>query len=401
MNRAWLLLGAGILGCGSSSGDDGLVAGAGGRGGAGQAGQGGAATGGTAAGGAATGGTAAGGTAGAPSCTGPSTTTDGVACTYAHDALNADPSVKTNSTVAWKCSGATRSMTSNGVPDHAVGTFPNPNCPNAIAPQTVSASVTLSPVDKGSASKLAIVGYALNGVKFDPATAGTCSVSGSGASCSLIGNTGTWNIEALGQSSFSFGDDQNKAHVQPGGAYHYHGIPEGLLSNLGKGATPTLVGFALDGFPVYARYGYANPTDGGSQVKTLTSSYKLKATPDAGRPSVSTYPLGTFTQDYEYVAGSGDLDECNGRFAVTPDFPCGIYHYTITDTYPFIQRCVKGTPNGGGMMGMGGMGGGGMTGMGGMTGNPPACAPGQTSMCCGDGKCDGPETAGNCPADCP
>ena len=52
--------------------------------------------------------------------------------------------------------------------------------------------------------------------------------------------------------------------------------------------------------------------------------------------------MGTFTQDYEYVAGSGDLDECNGRFGVTPEFPTGIYHYYITDTYPFIQRCVKG-----------------------------------------------------------
>ena len=49
------------------------------------------------------------------------------------------------------------------------------------------------------------------------------------------------------------------------------------------------------------------------------------------------------TQDYEYVAGSGDLDECNGRVGVTPEFPNGTYHYYITDTFPFIQRCVKGT----------------------------------------------------------
>ena len=54
--------------------------------------------------------------------------------------------------------------------------------------------------------------------------------------------------------------------------------------------------------------------------------------------------MGTFVQDWEYVAGLGDLDECNGRTGVTPEFPGGIYHYTVTDTYPFIQRCVKGTP---------------------------------------------------------
>jgi hypothetical protein len=40
--------------------------------------------------------------------------------------------------------------------------------------------------------------------------------------------------------------------------------------------------------------------------------------------------------------GSGDLDECNGRMGVTPEFPDGIYHYYATDSYPFFQRCVKG-----------------------------------------------------------
>ena len=53
--------------------------------------------------------------------------------------------------------------------------------------------------------------------------------------------------------------------------------------------------------------------------------------------------MGTFTQDYEYVAGSGsDLDECNGRNGVTPEFPEGIYHYYATNSFPFLQRCVKG-----------------------------------------------------------
>ena len=60
------------------------------------------------------------------------------------------------------------------------------------------------------------------------------------------------------------------------------------------------------------------------------------------RPSVDVYSLGTFAQDWEYVEGSGDLDECNGRFGVTPEFPDGIYHYYATDTYPYFQRCVTG-----------------------------------------------------------
>ena len=96
--------------------------------------------------------------------------------------------------------------------------------------------MTLTPTDTGTATEVGIVGFALNGVKFDPSTAGTCTVSGSSTTCSLIGNTGTWNIEALGQSSFNFGVDDNNAHVQPTGEYHYHGMPTAVLAKLGKGA---------------------------------------------------------------------------------------------------------------------------------------------------------------------
>ena len=77
-------------------------------------------------------------------------------------------------------------------------------------------------------------------------------------------------------------------------------------------------------------------------LKVLKSSYRLKASPDANRPSTGLLPMGTFLQDYEYVTGLGDLDECNGRSGVTPEFPKGIYHYYATDTYPHLQRCVKG-----------------------------------------------------------
>ena len=31
------------------------------------------------------------------------------------------------------------------------------------------------------------------------------------------------------------GTDCNNAHVQPTGAYHYHGLPEGLINRLGEG----------------------------------------------------------------------------------------------------------------------------------------------------------------------
>jgi hypothetical protein len=104
-----------------------------------------------------------------------------------------------------------------------------------------------------------------------------------------------------------------------------------------------LAGYAADGFPVYAKFGYTDPKDMRSSLKPMRSSYQLKS---GARPSG---PGGkydsTFIEDYEYVKGAGDLDECNGRFGVTPSHPEGIYHYFLTDAYPFIPRFFRGEPD--------------------------------------------------------
>jgi len=271
-------------------------------------------------------------------------TTAGVLCPLSYSAFNSSSKVNATSQSSWTCSGSLRQLTGNGIPDHPVtdGNFATP-----ISTQSVSTSMRLQPTNTGSqTSGAGNVGYVVNGVKLDPGTAGTCSPTatgtGPGQGCVQIAGTDPWRIEALG-GAFTFGTDSSNAHVQPTGDYHYHGMPEGYITRLNKGQALTLVAWAKDGFPIYARYGYTNANDATSAIKVLRGSFQKKASPDAGRPAnTTTFPMGTFTQDYEYVAGSGDLDECNGRFGVTPEFPNGIYHYYITDTYPFIQRCVKG-----------------------------------------------------------
>lgn len=49
-------------------------------------------------------------------------------------------------------------------------------------------------------------------------------------------------------------------------------------------------------------------------------------------PAVSaTYPLGTYVEDYEWLASnSGDIDRYNGRLCVTPEYPNGTYAYFVT-----------------------------------------------------------------------
>ncbi len=140
--------------------------------------------------------------------------------------------------------------------------------------------------------------YIPNGVKIDADTNdtnGTCDDSGS--NCDLgHGGTGPWRVEALGRSSFKFGTDSNNANPQPDGAHHDHGMPESLVSlqGKGKGTAMTLIGWAADGFPICARYGYSGTDDATSVVKVIQGSYALKTTPDTNRPSTSLCPIGTF-----------------------------------------------------------------------------------------------------------
>ena len=79
------------------------------------------------------------------------------------------------------------------------------------------------------------------------------------------------------------------------------------------------------------------------------------------------------------------MDRCNGY-----DGPDG-YAYHATLTFPFLTGCLRGEADDY----VADLGDGGMNMMG-----PPMCTQGQT-MCCGDDICGGPETAQNCPADCP
>lgn len=91
--------------------------------------------------------------------------------------------------------------------------------------------------------------------------------------------------------------DSWNGHPQQTGQYHYHVDPVDVT-----GADPTaLVGVLLDGFPVYG------PAEAGGGT-----------------------PAG--------------LDECNGHVTATPQVPEGIYHYHVTESFPYISGCFRGTP---------------------------------------------------------
>ena len=87
-----------------------------------------------------------------------------------------------------------------------------------------------------------------------------------------------------------------------------------------------LIGWAYDGNPIYGPYGFVN-ANGTGGVKRMVSGYKKRSL--ANRPSILTYPLGFFCNDYEWTT-DGDLDESNGRFCITPEYQNGVYAYFAT-----------------------------------------------------------------------
>ena len=88
-----------------------------------------------------------------------------------------------------------------------------------------------------------------------------------------------------------------------------------------------ILGWAYDGNPIYGPYAY-DKINGSGAIRRMQSGYKLKNTP-VNRPSYTAFRNGFFVDDYEFV-GDGDLDEYNGRFCVTPDYPNGVYAYFCT-----------------------------------------------------------------------
>lgn len=232
------------------------------------------------------------------------------------------------SNVSVSTTETTMTVTSNGIPDHETGQFPNSGNPNTISEQDIEKTFTLNPQIASSITNSGgrEFGIALNGILFEPLTGEYYNNDPSSG----------WNLE---WSTNDLGFDFNNAHVQPDGTYHYHGSPTNLLAKL-DGANKALIGYAADGFPIY--------------VEAASSSYRIKSGTRPDGPG-GTYD-GTYVQDYEYSQGLGDLDVCNGKTGVTAEYPEGTYYYVVSENFPIISRCFSGTPDASFSKGGGGQG---------------------------------------------
>ena len=216
-----------------------------------------------------------------------------------------------------------------------------------------------------------------------------------------------WERDAFVNEAATF--DPGMGHQQNWGRYHYHAEAIALRYELGDHVDfnpvaktyressdavtkhSPIIGWLHDGYPLYGPYGYANPTNPASGVRRMISGYVARnggngaddlaqtgrrtlpawaarewdrsvvlSADETGPNPSALYPIGHYLQDYAYLGDLGktqgrdfDLDELNGRWCVTPEFPKGTYAYFTTidargkPVYPYAMgKRYHGQPGG-------------------------------------------------------
>ncbi len=257
-----------------------------------------------------------------------------------------------------------------GVPAYPTGPFQDGN-PSQASNQNAIFKFPLSPA-KGTGTPTKTtggnIGVFINGVALFDYRDGVAWNASTGSLCGGPGNPPcpggpgaemSWNRDAIVAERAGF--DCSKGHPAQGN-YHHHQNPSAFKLDINVISTicnlydadglyvidpakhSPLIGFAYDGFPIYGAYGYKN-ADGTGGITRIKSSYALRSittrtnwadgTDVEDGPAVSaTYPLGYFREDYAYTPTSAStpdyLDEHNGRFCITPEYPKGTYAYFCT-----------------------------------------------------------------------
>lgn len=244
------------------------------------------------------------------------------------------------------------------------------------APLIFSTSTSMKGTVAIASSSTGNIGYWVNGVNILGPSAGTEAPNGYLSFDHLNYNS---SYAASFDFSYDLGHDLAGGLVSADGNYHYQdfSFAEAWTTGTAHVGTGTkvvttgtaeislipyysgtlkhadghskILGWSLDGYPIYGPFGYNQAFDHNSGVRPMKSSYKTFSSPSRVIERVQDgvldsfdYPMGMFVQDY-YYDGTGDLDIFNGRNCVTPEYPQGTYAYfcTVDSTtgrgvYPYV-----------------------------------------------------------------
>ena len=273
-----------------------------------------------------------------------------------------------------------------GLAPYVMGPWNNPNLPKnqgttnnvyrfSRNPTVISNLATSGRTLTGQGS----IGFLVDGVAIYSTSDGYSYSNSTGADMtppSQSPGDGIWNRDAWPNEKVSF--DYPLNHPQPSGQYHAHANPIGVRYILGDNINydsstkfysentsatnwkhSPIIGWVNDGLPLYGPYGYSNPTNPTSTVRRMVSGYVLrdgnygttnltstgrkslplwaqqaqnKTSLTSGQwgPNVTTYELGHYAEDYDYLGDLGytqgthfDLNKYNARYCVTPEYPNG------------------------------------------------------------------------------
>jgi len=279
---------------------------------------------------------------------------------------------------------------SSGLAQHVMGPWQNGAFPNLPKNQNALYRIPRSPVPHTATNLtgLGAIGYFVDGVAMFDSRDGFVWT---GAGESGMG-TGYWNREAYVNEGATF--DPGYAHQEQSGTHHYHANPIALRYLLGdhvdyNATTKTysestnavtkhspILGWVRDGYPLYGPYGHSSASNAASGLRRMISGFVLRngqngtdnltntvrvslpawalrfyGTTQTGPSNLVTYPVTRYMEDYAYLGDltnaamsakyqqgvDFDLDEYNGRWCVTPEFPQGTYAY-------FVSMSSNGTP---------------------------------------------------------
>ena len=265
----------------------------------------------------------------------------------------------------------TVSLEGTGLPYHSYGNLDDPNTPDEINIDKTfpwRGGTNISAENK-VATDPGTIGYWINGVSVLSPNAGTDAPDGFVALSGFNYNKSAYTAFAL---NYSWGADEAGGFSTSDGTYHYTDFSfdlswasgDGYVSGLNNTGSSELseipylngsliqanghsklLGVSLDGYPIYGPFGYTDPLDITGGVSLMESGYTLKNSSyraGTAASNLSQYPMGMFVQDYEFT-DSGTLDEHNGRYCKTPEYPNGTYAYFVTvdnanlyPVYPYV-----------------------------------------------------------------
>ena len=211
-------------------------------------------------------------------------------------------------TVTVKCTSSSLVVSSNGMPGY---TFVS-KTPNGLKEQKYTWTVPLKPVKKAKSTsietRMGTLGFTVTGIPIYGPMEGPVPQD-----------------SAFGDPVYNGLLDSCGGHTGYNSDYHDHTLITTSECNLAK---RRVLGYAIDGFPIYNSFGCTNKSC--TKTVKVTSGYVK-----TGNPVSNAWKAYT----YRASKKAGQLDACNGR--VGPD---GTYGYHATSGFPYVIGCFSGTP---------------------------------------------------------